>query len=382
MKKFLVFNFIFLILLVLPAGAEWLSDGTPGGYRLWLVRTCGSAVKLEDAGHIYTLQDIKGQGYTGGAKTGDGYTLYDGGIYVLVAGTPEVVIPPSHTEGPDDGLIKNTRIERTSDGKIKLYWQLNGAANADIWRMSGNSPTEFSNNTILYDRINSAPIVAPPEFEDAPSKVRVGDGKDAYYRVVPGGTLQANIFNAALNKRTVGKVDIHLGSAYNFVGYPFNAATIDIPTLIGIQLREGDQVHWWDQAGQSYGLATKTASWPSPHTFNLADGLLVYLTGSGRTENLTLVGLVDNFITTGVSKSLGSRYNLVGYPYPVVRLASDIGLSPQEGDQIHIWDWATQNFRMTTYVGGAWGDVGLTRFNLAEGKFYYKLAPETWNLRF
>ena len=181
----------------------------------------------------------------------------------------------------------------------------------------------------------------------------------------------------------MGKVDISLKSSYNAISLPFKENEYSIDTIIGEQLQEGDQIHYWNDKAQAYSLLTKLKQWPG-YTFKFVEGFYVYLVGIGRNEKLTLVGEVGGF-PVGFTWALGKEYNLIGYPYPKTITALASGLAPSEGDQIHRWDWASQGFVLTTYVNSAWKNPAVTQLNLGEGKFYY--IPKdgnayNWELKF
>jgi hypothetical protein len=256
----------------------------------------------------------------------------------------EGVGPGISTEAPDDGMINNTRIERMTDGRLKILWSYNdpGVTQADLFRYIPAAPEmQFSVDTSQYLPINSSPV-SGTEFIDDPADIRVADGKCAYYRVVPAGVPPANIFGTdpasgrAYNKRTAGKTDIRLGEEYNSLSYPFNSAYISVTDLMGGQLSEGDQIHWWDGGAQTYRIITRLGSgWPAGHNFEFGDGYFIYIvpseTSTPRSVNLTLVGVVDNFLP-GITKPLGAGYSLLGYNYPVVRNGSTAGFAAREGE--------------------------------------------------
>jgi hypothetical protein len=282
--------------------------------------------------------------------------------------------PGGTTEGPDDGDINETTIERTSGGNVELTWNFNsaGVTQVDVWRHDAGAQGEFVADPNLYSIV----LTGNSGTSWVDGGVNVGDGLNYYYRVVPAGTVQANIFNGTFNKRTMGKVDVRLRDEYTAISYPFNAAYIDVLTLMGEQLDEGDQIHWWDQPGQQYSLITKlVGGWPNTHSFQFAEGFFVYLVpGSiARDMNLTLVGLVGNFASS-ISIPMDTEYKLMGYPYPVARDAKQIGLRELESDQIHVWLWNGQQFTMTTYVSD-WNNLTLIDFGLGESKFWY--TPDT-----
>jgi len=310
--------------------------------------------------------------------------------------------PFPSSEAADDGWIYNTQITRlgsTAADGIRLTWDYNGATSAEVWEYKG-AGIPFTSETTGYIEI-SPKINSPINSYDVPG-ILVRDGQNAYYRVVPGDLTQSQIFGSsegkAYNKRTVGKVDITIEAAeYNAISYPFNSSSIDIPTLMGGQLSEGDQVHWWEwnQSPQAYLLSTKVGSgWSAAHTFGFGDGLFIFIkpanyalyNSTTNPARLCLVGLVDNFAPT-IIKSLGIEYNLVGYPYPIVRNGNQVGFAPTEGDQIHKWiaTASPQTFTLTTYVSGNWNNIGITTFEVGSSKFYYRKpvnGATNWNFVF
>jgi len=338
-------------------------------------------VAIDPLGTYYIAVEQAGDGY---GATPESFTLSSNGWMQknlrLVAGAG----PGASTEAADDGWIISTDIQRVS-GHARLLWAYNGTAEADIWRASGEAGTAFTSETSGYIKIVSN--TSGTQYDD--TALAVGSGKNAYYRVVPAGVAQANIFGSnsgkAYNKRTVGKADIYLAQQYNAICYPFNLNYIDIPTLIGTQLLEGDQVHWWNQPTQAYQMATKVgSSWSATHSVEFADGFFVYITPAHSPLYLTLVGIVNNF-APNIKKPLKTQYNLVGYPYPVIHNGSQVGFAPREGDQLHKWNAAGQAFTMSTYVSGNWNNIGVTTFEVGAGKFYYAPAnqgPYDWQLVF
>lgn len=325
------------------------------------------------AGGLYRMENV----------AADTYTVTASKIGYITAHSPNVAVPDFQTitvdfnleatfitEGPDDGDINETRIERFN-GHVKLYWNYNkaGLTKADIWRFNAGPNGGFSDVAGSY--IKEIEDTSATEWED--TSVDVGDGENYYYRVVPYDAPDPNIMDGIFNKRTMGKVDIRLRDQYNAVCNPFNVSYIDVLTLMGDQLEPGDQIHSWNQPGQTYGLITRLpGGWPSTHNVKFADGFFIYLVpgSSPRDVNLTLVGLVGNF-ASNITMPLGKEYNFKGYPYPVVRDANVIGFIPDAGDQFHIWGWDAQGFGLTTYVNSAWNQISLIDFSVGESKFYY-----------
>lgn len=291
-------------------------------------------------------------------------------------------IPPITGE---DGQIVNTIIERVADAAgsdVRLRWEIGqagiqaGVTAVDIWSNSGAN-AEFDRQA-TWTKLNSSPI-AQTTLQYVVTE-KVGDGTNAYYRVVPAGTAAASIQQSALNNYAVGKVDVALKSEYNSICYPFTNLQMGIDTVVGDQLTEGDQVHYWDWSKQQYSILTMTTAWPA-YTFKNMEGFFVYLVPAAtRQEVISLVGRIS--LKDTYSQTLKLEYNLVGYPYPVSGDAATIGIVPREGDQIHQWNWDSQQFAISTYVS-AWNKTDLTTFKLGEGKFYYIPTDKTslpWTL--
>ncbi len=310
--------------------------------------------------------------------------------------------PGGSTEAADDGWIYNTYITRDGPAltdTITLHWSYNTGSpvpgTSEVWEYKGTG-TPFTSETTVW---GAGPIAtfAAGETQYTVTGIHVRDGQNAYYRVVPAGRSQSQIFGddgvKAYNKRTVGKVDLDLSTQYNSWVNPFNINYIDIPTLLGDQLLEGDQMFWWDQPTQGYQMATKVgSSWTAVHNFEFGDGFFLYVTPahyaayvpSTNPARVCLVGTVGNFVG-GIVKNLGTKYNLVGYPYPVVQTAPAVGLAGREGDQIFRWNASSQGFTMSTNVGGTWNDLSVASFEVGSGKFYYcptNVGAYDWNFTF
>lgn len=377
----------------------------------------GGALDLKDPTGTYQLQDLKGQAAAGSVTNGT-TTVEIGAIYVdqttttsssstttttiavatttTTSTTTTTIALPS---GPDSGLINHAQIERVSDtpgSGIRLKWLYSDALavkRADIWRLAGAGETYSANKTWLLAAADLSATEWTDNFKDAANnEVKVGNNINAYYRVIPAGTVPGpssadpKIFDPLSNEKTLGKVDIVLKEQYNAITAPFKLDNYALSALIGEQLAEGDQIHYWNDRAQAYNIMTKTANWPS-YTFKEIEGFFVYLSdpqNKGRREYLTVVGFVGGF-PAGFTWPLGKEYNLLGYPYPGSDLANTLGFRPNEGDQFHQWNWASQGFSLTTYVGGQWKDETVTVFALGEGKFYYvplTSPTDKWELKF
>jgi hypothetical protein len=277
----------------------------------------------------------------------------------------------------DSAIISNPAIYAMTRDGTGLYQK---TYDEDVWTKI------FDAGALAVNNFNGGSLTYNAFEKSITHDNQVGsNANEIYYKAVANGVDPVADPVAFENAPAVGRVNVRVQSEYNAICYPFRAMDYGIAYIIGNQLAEGDQVHYWDYDKQSYEILTKTESWPD-HTFDSVEGVYVYMVASGgaRDEYLALVGNVGGFIS-GFGKDLGREYNLVGYPYPKYGLANNIGLSPREGDQIHQWNWDGQGFTLTTFVNNAWKDENITAFRLSEGKFYYIPVtndPLRWELTY
>ena len=311
---------------------------------------------------------------------------------------PDVVVREGEITGSPDtdfrltpdvqtGKIRDTQIFRTADtigSNIKITWDYDPAfalKEADIWMLAG-AGQEFS-RSVMWVKI--AENRSGREYIEG--NFVVGDGNNAYYRVVSAGSVPGavgelsndpTIFDDAENNVTVGKVDIALKAKYNSVCLPLVPNASDVTTVIGDQLTNGDQIHPWIYTAQNYVILTKTsAGWPA-HNLLLSESFLVYLKTKAA-DKLTLVGRVQ---TEPYPRTLDLKYNAVGLPFPQSKAIGDAGFTPTKSDQIHYWNYDAQNYEILTYLGANWnnkpGEEYKVDFKLGEGKLYY-IPPGTSN---
>lgn len=80
-----------------------------------------------------------------------------------------------------------------------------------------------------------------------------------------------------------------------------------------------------------------------------------------------------------VSTSIVAGFQLVSYPYPVVRTVTQLGFSPTVGDKIYKFDGA---YTISTYQPGFFGspDFWDNNFSIGvgEGFWYETVVPATW----
>jgi len=380
-----------LILWGFPASAEWLSDGTPGGYRLWLVRTCGSAVALSGGG--YTLQDMKGQGYAGDKMAGGLYVLGPGGIWVLTGATPEGGVTTA-----DTGRIRNTTIVRAdTDGDgtvddVQITWAFDdrGSCHVDIWRCDDNYSTNPAPG-VDWKFITVIPSGDPRIYNHTNS---LRDGKNYFYRVVPSPLLfGTTLLDDTNNSRTVAKIDVWVGPGWNMIACPLEQNSYALADTIGDQLtprvEPGDELYNPQMLKASYS----SSIWANPSGINLAlgEGYYVYM-WTGRTERyISFAGVMPKVVRT---LTINPGYNLIGNS-SIIDKSLDTSLPPGTGtanafqgsvssgpDEIYKNDYPTQGQLKMTCSPMPTGWVGPSRFDFIKGEgFWYfrRTEPGIYN---
>jgi len=295
------------------------------------------------------------------------------------------LLPGHGIPDPDDpgdiGLIRQTEIKREADQPNKgiiLSWiydpNLPPGQKADIWRLMGiNRP--YSSVDVWEQ---GATNVDSPWTDNFTTPMKVADGNNAYYRVVPTGTAQAKIFDVANNARTVGKVDVSFPKGYTLFSSPLWTDDMTIKTVIGGQLDKvavgGDQIFDYNA-----NLTTNdNGNWVgSAISFEKCRGYYLRILNTAKT--LTFVGKVD---LAPVTIDLDKGYNMIGCPYPTLKevsatfIGSFQGAGGGTGDQV--FDKAAN---LKTCTTGGW--VGADyKFGIGDGFWYRNLDSKkyTWDL--
>ena len=313
----------------------------------------------------YKLQDIKGQAVIGSSGSSS-YGLGLGGIYgTLVTVPPETIRGEGagYGLGPDDGLIRNTRIRIEGNDIVVSWTRTGGVASVDIWRSADDNYDPAGTWTQM--NTPTTPITA---LEQRYSGIVRNVPHKAYYRVVPSGTVLGNIHLRSNNAITVGKFDLaDLPAATNLISTPlvcFTGSTIR--DVFSGQL-DGLTFYDFDDANQTYLSAT-----------TLSHGKSYWVTlPTART--VTIVGGVPNvtFNSTiyGAGGGLTGKYNLIASPTAkALALFSTMGL-PALGtaNQFYLFSNTDQ-----TYYGMR--DTPFS-FNPGAGYWYYHTGSNyPWTL--
>jgi hypothetical protein len=361
-----IIAFLFgLIYLTGSAFAQLPMRTTDGSYLIPAFTVSGGGrISMETADGSYRAIDLKGQGVIGRAAT-TGFSVGLGGIYGEVgAGGAGVA------GAEDNGLIYNTRISRLPDATIRLDWNYrSGVTKADIWRRSGEG-SQFLTDTTSWSRVALA--IADTFFLD---DLRAGNGQNGYYRVVPSGTIQANIFgNDSItglpnNNRTVGKIDLALSAnALRLVSFPLYAGSMG--AVLSGQLASGRLVVYPQSGGglgrSEYVGAAGGGSFSGGAAIRPAVGFWFENDATPKT-----ISFVGSFETVG-SKSL-ANLDLSGNPVPYTLNSSLLG--GQSGDIMYLQSGGgLGRFQRS---GSAWSSFSL---GLAQGFWYEKTGTRNWSI--
>jgi hypothetical protein len=334
---------------------------------LGLAWTGGTGAALAAADLGYSIGDA----VIGRASNGTSI-LYIGPLYgggVKQAG-------PVITGDPDDnGLVQQTTIKRDGDNAgatITLTWVVApGVSAVDIWRLAG-AGAQFDPAATGWAKVK-ANVTAFTWTDDVSGAVlKVGDGINAYYRVVPTGTAQADVFLPANNARTVGKVDVDFPKGYTLFEAPVWTTDMTLSTAIGNQLDKtagGDELYDFSMNKATYA----DGSWVGTNV-NFEHGRGYYLRILNTAKKVTFVGLVA---LADVNLSLNPSYSMVGNPYPLIKEVSDIFTNVSVGEELY-----DKFANKKTYTADGW--VGATySFGIGDG-FWFRRTGTTaynWQLR-
>lgn len=319
----------------------------------------------------------------------------------------------------DDGMVYHTVITKdTATKDIVLSFRTQGNVLAvNIYKLSGPG-VEFS-KTGKWTKVNVAPYVVDQpgqpidtfwkESTNGGADVKVADGKNAYYRIVPFNVNDvADIFGVdkgglAYNMRTVGKVDINVER--NDTGTSFFSFSLPLipqdkivfsdvfppDTFVAVDpalnLLDADQIREWDGTNWiSYFKSKTTQTWKNANAVNtdaevlFSNGYALRLqktpAGAPKSFYVSTVGLVmpegqysSNQAYAG-TKSLGllgkSQFASFGDPYPkndtfentfnknLGDLTPLVSQNKLESDQIRHWDYSTSTWVSSYFNGKNW----------------------------
>lgn len=356
-----------LVIAIMPAFSAPMTSATYSIPSLTI--SSGGSNGLQST--TYKLQDIKGQAVIGsGASTTYGIGL--GGVYGTLGGGGVEAF------GGDVGLIQNTQIFRntTAPGSnLKLTWTYragSGVTQADIWRLSG--PSANYSEVVSWTKIFTTPAGVTEYLDTLSGPPVVGDGENAYYRVVPAGRASDQIFTYENNARTAAKVDVQLTSGGSkIVAIPVYAGSI--ADIMSGQV--GNDEFYFYPKSEGGGLDAKryVDDRLNAATFIVSPGVGFWVENkSGNEHKLTFVGILETLGEREIT-----RIDITGNtaPYP----SSFLALRAYLGDKI--FPPATTG-GLNAYVHGADGwivrDRNLTLLNTTDGCWYEHSATRYWRI--
>lgn len=369
--------------------------------------SAGGALQLQGGG--VSLQDIKGQSAAGVVTNGT-ITVEVGGLYGEL--TEEAAIPSQ----PDNGLIHNTMIERVADAagadiRVKFRSQ-SSVANANIFRLSGAN-AEFSTSGAWVLIAQNVAITNPGSDTDtvwlesslSQNKITVGDGINAYYRVVPSTVLNtADLFgssnNVPYNEKTIGKVDLDLKKGFNCVSVPLvQQFGNDVGHVIGQQLTAVPPTSPTDNVYNYYfsggNLQSDKASliddghridWKYTTLFQMSTykGFWVEIVNSPKL--ISIVGLVPTTNDLQAGLMLYPLYNIIGTPCPLSKpiLSSGFtqafsGTPTDPGDEILNYYFDANNQLMTrkaSFINNDWKFTAPFDLKMSNGFWYQRKSSQ------
>jgi hypothetical protein len=345
----------FCLLLTAPTYAAM----SGGGYSIPFMTIDGGGQTLSSDG--YEVLDMKGQSVIG--ESADGRVGL-GGIYGLLS-TAEAPVIIS-----DAGLIHNTWIERRPDGTIRLHWDYTpGIVSADIWRLSGDGRA-FTSDTGEWPGAAIGVGVGATQFDDP--TVRAMDGNNAYYRVVPAGTPQPNIFGSdpasgtPYNERTVGKIDVSLAANdLQLISMPMYSVPAS-ETLSG-QIPAGQEVTLYPQSGGGLDALPFRAG-ALAGDFDIIPNRGFWIQNDATARVITFVGRFINVETRDIA-----NLDLTGNPLPLDIESGVLG----GGDSDLIYPQSGGGLNVIRYSGG-W--VSPFTIGIGQGFWYQTTGSRAWDV--
>lgn len=309
------------------------------------------------------------------------------------------------TDEADNGIIRGTTIKRDADsagsGITLSFYSANPSVTAvDVYSLSGDG-TEFS-STEAWTKLNSSGIAVAYSDNGANktswsvTNTKVGDGKNAYYKVVPAGITKIfgkNALGEDYNSRTVGKVDVLIFAPasgnpikYNFVSIPLVQEDNSLDNVLGMQLSpsnyQGPAPELWGWSGTSFGRQAylKSSGWKKINTadaipdfsFEYGAGYFIKMKTGHSDAKITFVGLVNTgtFEYEGSIPLRANLYSTLSDPYPIKIGIGDVGLNSvlksgaASGLADQIWAWTGNSFGAQSFFknDGTWAMVsGITQ---------------------
>jgi len=165
-----------------------------------------------------------------------------------------------------------------------------------------------------------------------------------------------------VNVSTVG------GASFNLVANPLNNTNNNLTNLFAVA-QDGDSIFTWDAAiqdlaGTTYTYSSFAHAWDGNRVLAPGQGFFYLNAGSNATN--TFVGdVIQGSYTNPVSVIGGAAFNCFGSSIPIGGSFTNatVGINPQDGDSVFVWDPLTQDFAGTTATyssfANAWDNTAI-----------------------
>jgi hypothetical protein len=274
---------------------------------------------------------------------------------------------------PDTGLIQGTQIFRNGTARgsaVRLTWRYkegSGISRADIWRSSG--PELDYAETATWRKIFTTPELQT-EYIDFDREAAVGNGINAYYRVVPRGTPDTQIFSLANNTRTAAKIDIMLNPGdLRISTLPLYAGPISgvMDGQVGI-----DEFYFYPQSGTGLDAKKYINNALVGAPFDVAPGVGFWFENKSTSRHsVTFVGTLETLADREI-KPMDITGNCM--PYAV----NSAGLNAFDGDYIYPPSGTGLGAFRWSATSGGW--LGSFTLNNTDGCWYEHAGTRFWHI--
>jgi len=313
------------------------------------------------------LFDIKCSPFVG-TMTDDNHELEIDGVGVL--------FPEEEVEIPETGLIVVTEIWRLEDGQIQLTWNYVeelADKKVDIWRRIGEGIEYSTAAGWVLHRQGLAGTQFTEQKANVAGGIEVGDGQNAFYRVVPTDTDPANIHDPGMNNVTVGKVDVSLDVGWNIVAIPFvQQHGYKVGDVLAKQLTPGaapgDVLYTADLEKATF----ENSNWTNANLIlKLGEGLYINILQGRDPITLSFVGEVPTDVQ---QYTLPVGFRRIGNSSCISKSLYDAGFDASFGGDSSLAGDAMYNSALDkmTKQEDTWVPEGLFTFKVGEGYWYYR----------
>jgi hypothetical protein len=175
----------------------------------------------------------------------------------------------------------------------------------------------------------------------------------------------------------VGYVNTALKTGFNLIANPLDAKADNTINKLFTGLPDGSIIYTYSPSGGYKVYTWELGEWDDP-TLALAPGQGFFLR-VGAASTVTFVGEVKQGT---LSTPLAAGFNLVASQVPQAgKIATDLKLTPADGDQVYTFNATTQQYSVFTYELGEW-DPSEPTLAVGEAVWVRKGAAGSWDRTF